>query len=40
MMVKFYYMPTRKMIRKRLTIVNTDENEEKLELSYNHGKLV
>ena len=39
MMVKFYYMPTRK-IRKRLTIVNTDENEEKLELSYNHGKLV
>lgn len=30
MMVKFYYMPTRKMIIKRLIIVNADENEEKL----------
>lgn len=32
MMVKFYYMPTRKMIIERLIIVNADENEEKLEL--------
>ena len=40
MMVKFYYMPTRMVVIKRLIIVNADENEEKLELSYNNGKLV
>ena len=40
MMVKFYYMPTRMAVIKRLIIVNADENEEKLELSYNNGKLV